>query len=118
MLLLGWVLFSGLLLTIVAKNAVAKHEAANRWSQPGYSDLLAEHEECVTEEECWEAEEEPDEYQEEYDEPYEEEYIEEHPYGYQELYADDPEPSYPEDTYDSYSDCDDYRREVTDEERW
>lgn len=57
----------------------------NRRSQPGYSDLLAEHEECVTEEECWEAEEEP---------------------------------SYPEDTYDSYSDCDDYRREVTDEERW
>ena len=49
MLLLGWVLFSGLLLTIVAKNAVAKHEAANRWSQPGYSDLLAEHEACVTE---------------------------------------------------------------------
>ena len=57
----------------------------NRRSQPGYSDLLAEHEECVTEEECWEAEEEP---------------------------------YYPEDTYDSYSDCDDYRREVTDEERW
>ena len=57
----------------------------NRRSQPGYSDLLAEHEACVTEEECWEAEEEP---------------------------------SYPEDTYDSYSDCDDYRREATDEERW
>lgn len=57
----------------------------NRRSQPGYSDLLAEHEECVTEEECWEAEEEP---------------------------------YYPEDTYDSYSDCDDYRREATDEERW
>lgn len=47
-----------------------------------------------------------------------EESFEEHPYGYQELYADDPEPYYPEDTYDTNTDCDDYRREVTDDERW
>ena len=126
MILLGWILFSCLVVTIVAKHAVAKHEAANRWSQPGYQDLLAEHEACVTEEECLEAEDETDEYHDNYDapyedEPYEDEYeepYEEHPYGYRELYADDPEPYYAEDTYDTNTDCDDYRREVTDDERW
>ena len=73
--------------------------------------FLLENEEYVTEEEYWEPEEQgdDDEYadadefdEEEYnDEPYEEEYIEQLPYGYDQRYADDPEPSDWGSSYDS-----------------
>lgn len=82
---------------------IANHRAESTDSSHAVNPLLAENEECVTEEEYWEEEEQgdDDEYtdadefdEEEYnDEPYEEEYIEQQPYGYDQRYADDPEPS-------------------------
>ena len=90
--------------------------------------LLAENEEYVTEEEYWEEvyQDEDNEFidndefsdDEYFEEDYEKEYIEQPAYGYNQLYADDPEPSDWGSFYDRQTDCDDFHQEHNEDDRW
>lgn len=98
------ILCGGLIGFFFLNRIINRREAVqeNRWMPE--QDLPVDYDEADGELDWEEAEEEYEE----------EEYLDER-YGYEELYADDPEPW---DSYDSYAECEEYQREVTDEERW
>ena len=112
----------------IFRRVITSHRSESTDTSQAVNPLFAENEEYVTEEEYWEQEEQgdDDEYadadefdEEEYnDEPYEEEYIEQQPYGYDERYADDPEPSDWGSSHDSQTECDDFHREHSEDDRW
>lgn len=131
MLFFLYMLISLSVCVYIVRRFIAHHPEQQN-TVPEINPLLAENEECVTEEESWKEQErdeddkyieddEPndDEYIEEVnEEPYEEAYIEPHPYGYDQLFADDPESSDWGSSYDSQTECDDFHREHTEDDRW
>lgn len=127
MLFFLYMLFSLSVCVYIVRRFVANHPANQQNADAEINPLLAENDVCITEEEYWEEQDEDEDNEEPhnndyieeiYEEPYEEEYIEERPYGYDQLCADDPEPSDWGSSYDSQTDCDGFYREHSEDDRW